>query len=485
MTASLSFLGAADTVTGSRYLVQAGGSHILVDCGMFQGYKKLRDRNWSPFPVDPATIDHVVITHAHLDHTGYLPALVRDGFRGAIHSTRGTQELSRLILRDSGRLLEEQAEYADRHHTSKHSPPKPLYTERDALAALDRFVPHAFDESVDLGEVEARFVPAGHILGAAQVQLTTPEGRLHFTGDLGRADDPLMKPPRRLEETDVLVCDSTYGDRIHPPLDPEPLLGGIVTRVCRRGGVVLIPAFAVGRAESILLHLSRLQARGAIPQVPVYLNSPMAVDASEIYARYPEEHRISKREFASMYHLATLVNSVDQSKLLNLRGGPAVIISASGMLEGGRVLHHVAAYGPDRHNAIVLTGFQAGGTRGAALQRGERVLRIYGEDVPINAEVHSLEMLSAHADAAQITTWMGTAPVAPRAVYLTHGEPNASDGLRLRIAADLGWGARVPEPGETVDIRATTDRGSGPRVTRANRTMVPVSPREAQRILDT
>jgi metallo-beta-lactamase family protein len=457
MTATLRFLGATDTVTGSRYLVESQGRRILVDCGLFQGYKVLRERNWQPFPVDPAGIDAVVVTHAHLDHTGYLPALVRDGFRGRIHSTHGTAELSRLILPDSGRLLEEQAQFAGRHHSSKHATPRPLYTEQDALAALERFQPHPFDAEVEVAGLTARFVPAGHILGAAQVRLEAEGARLHFTGDLGRPDDSLMQPPRRLEATDVLVCESTYGDRLHPGTDPAWQLGEIVRSVCSRGGVVILPAFAVGRAETLLLQLSRLRARHAIPDVPVFLNSPMAVNAAEIYARYPEEHRIGPAEFEAMYRLATLVRTVDDSKLLNLRGGPAIIISASGMLEGGRVLHHIAAYGSDPHNAIVLTGFQAGGTRGDALRRGERSLRIYGRDIPIRAQVHVLDMLSAHADAGQIVDWLGTAPTPPRAVYLTHGEPHAADALRVRVKRALGWEARVPEFGERVSLPA----GSG------------------------
>ncbi|WP_434318466.1 MBL fold metallo-hydrolase RNA specificity domain-containing protein [Leifsonia sp. P73] len=457
MTATLRFLGATDTVTGSRYLVESQGRRVLVDCGLFQGYKVLRERNWRPFPVDPAGIDAVVVTHAHLDHTGYLPALVRDGFRGRIHATHGTTELSRLILPDSGRLLEEQAEYAARRHSSKHATPRPLYTERDALTALERFEPHPFDAELEVAGLTVRFVPGGHILGAAQVLVEAEGARLHFTGDLGRPDDALMKPPRPLEATDVLVCESTYGDRLHPDTDPAWPLGEIVRNVCSRGGVVILPAFAVGRAETLLLHLSRLRARHAIPDVQVFLNSPMAVDAAGIYARHPEEHRLRPVEFEAMYRLATLVRTVDDSKLLNLRGGPAIIISASGMLEGGRVLHHIAAYGSDPHNAIVLTGFQAGGTRGDALRRGERSLRIYGRDIPIRAQVHVLDMLSAHADAGQIVDWLGTAPTPPRAVYLTHGEPHAADALRVRVRRTLGWEARVPEFGETVSLPA----GSG------------------------
>lgn len=449
---TLRFLGATDTVTGSRYLIETPTTRVAVDCGLFQGYRVLRERNRLPFPVDPASIDAVVVTHAHLDHTGYLPALVRDGFRGPIHSTEGTGELSELVLVDSGHLQEEEALQHLRRGSSKHAKPQPLYTEDDARHALTHFTPHAFDTPVPIGDLTVRFLPAGHILGAAQLQIETPDGRLHFTGDLGRTDDPLMRAPRGLEATDVLVTEGTYGDRVHPHVDATEALGEIVRRVCGRGGVVLLPAFAIGRAETLLLHLSRLRRRRQIPAVPVFLNSPMAVDGTQIYLRHPDEHRLSADEFHDMYSLATLVRSVDESKLLNLRGGPAIIISASGMLEGGRVLHHVAAYGPDKRNAIVLTGFQAAGTRGARLQRGERSLRIFGEDVPIRAEVASLEMLSAHADADQLIAWMRTAPEPPASVFVTHAEPEAADTLRLRIARELHWKARVPQPGETAPI---------------------------------
>jgi metallo-beta-lactamase family protein len=456
--AQLRFLGATDTVTGSRYLVEAAGRRIAIDCGLFQGYKVLRERNRHPYPVPPSTIDAVVVTHAHLDHTGYLPALVRDGFTGSIHTTAGTEELCRLLLPDCGRLLEEEAGYASERRSSKHEKPTPVYTEADAEVALRSFRPHEFDDVVPLGEgLSVRFIPAGHILGAAQLQLEVADHRIHFTGDLGRADDPLMKPPRPLEATDVLVTESTYGNRSHPHLDPAAELGAVVSRVVKRGGVVVIPAFAVGRAETLLLHLSRLRDRGDIPAVPVYLNSPMAVDASQIYQRHPDEHRVSDAEFRSMYSLAHLVHSVDESKLLNLRGGPMVIISASGMLTGGRVLHHVAAYGSDPRNAIVLSGFQAGGTRGAALVEGERTLRIYGRDIPIRAEVVALESLSAHADSDQLIAWMKAAPVAPSQTYITHGEPEASDALRIRIQRELGWAARVPELGETDAVEPTED----------------------------
>lgn len=449
---TLRFLGATDTVTGSRYLVEAGGRRLLIDCGLFQGYKLLRDRNRLPFPVPPESIDAVLLTHAHLDHSGYIPALVRDGFAGPVYATPGTAELCSLLLPDSGHLLEEEASYAKKRKSSRHTNPKPLYTAEDAARSLESFRVRAFDQELDLGpDLQAAFIPAGHILGAAQIRVDIGQTRVHFTGDLGRADDRLMNPPRPLDAVDVLVSESTYGDRRHSNVDPEEQLGDVIRRVAGRGGVVMIPAFAVGRSESVLLHLSRLRATGKIPRVPIYLNSPMAVDAAEIYQRHSEEHRISAQEFRSMYELATLVHTVDESKLLNLRGGPMIIISASGMLTGGRILHHVAAYGSDKRNAIILTGYQAGGTRGAALLRGDDTLRIYGRDIPIKAEVVTLESMSAHSDSDGIIEWMRAAPRPPAMTYLTHGELAASDTLRLRIKHELGWNVRVPEHLEAID----------------------------------
>ncbi len=450
---TLRFLGATDTVTGSRYLVRAQDRRILIDCGLFQGYKRLRDRNWVPFPITPENINAVVITHAHLDHTGYIPALVRDGFRGPVYATPGTTELCKLLLPDSGYLQEEEARYADHRASSTHHPPIPLYTAADAVRSLNRFKTQDFDSPFPLAEgIEATFLPAGHILGAAQVHLNLAGRTIHFTGDLGRAHDPLMYPPRTLEPANVLVTESTYGDRTHPAGNPETELGEIITRVAKRQGVIMIAAFAVGRAETVLLHLSRLLAKGAIPSIPIYLNSPMAIDASGMYQHHREEHRLKQHEFEAMYKVAVPVRSPEDSKLLNLRGGPMIIISASGMLTGGRILHHVEAYGPDRRNAIVLSGYQAGGTRGASLAAGEKHLRIYGRDIRIEAEVIQMDGLSAHADSTELVQWMKSAPAAPAMTYVTHGEPGASDVLRARIKHELGWRARVPEHLETVSL---------------------------------
>jgi metallo-beta-lactamase family protein len=454
MSSTLQFLGAADTVTGSRYLVTTPSARVLVDCGLFQGYKVLRDRNRARFPVPPDSIDAVVISHAHLDHSGYLPALVRDGFRGRIYATEGTAGLSRIMLPDSAHLLEEEARFAASHKWSKHAHPEPLYTVADALLSLERFRVVAFDRPQRVvGDIDVVLSPAGHILGASTVQLSIGGSPvLQFTGDLGRSADPLMRPPAPPHAAEILVAESTYGDRRHGTDDPEVVLGDVIRRVCGRGGVVLIPAFAVGRTETLLLHLSRLRDRHEIPDIPIFINSPMAADVAELYRRHPGEHRVGDEEIGRMYGLATVVQSVDESKLLNLRGGPMVIISASGMLTGGRILHHLVAYASDHNNAIVLTGFQAGGTRGAALLAGAGTLRIFGRDVPIRAEVVNLDTLSAHADADEVLAWLGAAPAAPEMVYVAHGEPSAADTLRARIRRELGWPARVPEHLETVPV---------------------------------
>lgn len=450
--ATLQFLGAAGTVTGSRYLIEHQGRRILVDCGLFQGYKQLRERNRAGFPVVPASIDTVLLTHAHLDHAGYLPALVKQGFTGRILCTQATFELSQLLLPDSGHLLEEEARYAKRKGYSRHTEPLPLYTEADAMACLKRFDGRPFLEPQTLAPgINARFLPAGHILGAAQIALTLDGHRLHFTGDLGRATDSLMRAPAPFEGADLLVCESTYGNRRHPNADAEAELAPVIKRVAARGGVIIIPAFAVGRAQGLMLHIARLRQRGEIPRVPVFLNSPMAINATGIYHRHHGEHHVTDAECRGMYELATMVRSVEESKALNRRRGPMIIISASGMLSGGRVLHHLQAFGQDSRNAILLAGYQAGGTRGAALVRGERTLRIFGQNVPINAEVVAMESFSGHADSEELLAWLGTAPP-PQMTYITHGEPDAADVLRGRIAHELGWACRVPEHLERVPL---------------------------------
>jgi metallo-beta-lactamase family protein len=452
---SLHFLGAAGTVTGSRYLIESAGQRILVDCGLFQGYKQLRERNRAEFPVPPDTIDTVLLTHAHLDHSGYIPALVRNGFRGKVICTPATRDLCSLLLPDSGHLQEEEAKYARKKGYSKHANPAPLYTAQDAEAALEHIVTHDFDQELEVGRgIRARFHHAGHLLGAAQISVEVEGTIVHFSGDLGRAHDPMLLPPQPLQQADVLVCESTYGNRTHARVDAEAELAPVIRRVAARGGVIVIPAFAVGRAQGVMLHIARLRQRGEIPAVPVFLNSPMAINATDIYHRYHDEHHVTDAECQAMYELATMVRTVDESKALNRRRGPMIIISASGMLTGGRVLHHLEAFAPDSRNAIVLSGYQAGGTRGAALVGGAEHLRMFGQEVPIRAEVVPLQSFSGHADADEIVAWMAGATRRPKITYVTHGEPDAADALRARIQRELGWQARVPEHLERVAVDA-------------------------------
>lgn len=450
----LSFLGAAGTVTGSKYLVEHQGKRLLVDCGLFQGYKQLRLMNWEPLPFDPAGIDAVVLTHAHLDHSGALPLLVREGFRGPILATRSSIELCQLLLPDSGRIQEEDAAYANRHHTSKHAPALPLYTEDDARRALEHLKPVRFDDSVEIAEgLSVNLRPAGHILGAASVELTAGSTTVLFSGDIGRSDDLVMRPATPIHKADHIVVESTYGDRLHEPeAQAEAALGEAITRTAARGGMVVIPAFAVGRAQLLLYLIYRLKRQGAIPDLPVFLDSPMAVDATEIYHRHHAEHKLSLEDCMGMYKAARMVRTPEESRALARLTFPAVIISASGMATGGRVLHHLKNLAPDRRNAIILVGYQAGGTRGARLQAGERSLRIHGEDVAVRAEVISLQGMSAHADARQIIEWLRSAPVAPRSVFVTHGEPGPADAMRQRIERELRWSASVPMLGQHVEI---------------------------------
>ena len=453
MSLRLSFLGGAGTVTGSKYLIENAEHRLLIDCGLFQGFKTLRLRNWERFPVDPHGINAVLLTHAHLDHTGYLPLLIKHGFAGPVFCSGSTADFCEILLPDSGHLQEKDAEFANRHGFSKHKPALPLYTLQDAFRSLKQLKPIEFEQHLNLpGGASAFLRRAGHILGAASIQLDWSGTTVVFSGDLGRYGDATMVDPVQVENADYLVVESTYGNRRHNVRDPEDALAEIIGRTVGRGGTVVIPAFAVGRAQSLLFHLNRLKASRRIPDLPVFLDSPMAVDASEIFCRHIADHKLTAREFRDACAVAHYVQSVEESKALTANSMPKIIISASGMATGGRVLHHLKSYAPDAKNTILFAGFQAGGTRGAAMVGGADSIKIHGEYVPVRAEVKNLEMLSAHADADEILRWLKGFKTPPRTTFITHGEASASDALRHRIEEELGWTCVVPDHGQQVNL---------------------------------
>jgi metallo-beta-lactamase family protein len=460
----LTFLGAAGTVTGSKYLVEAEGKRLLVDCGLFQGLKELRLRNWNPLPVKPESIDWCVLTHAHLDHTGYLPRFVRDGFRGPIHADSATIELCNLLLADSAHLQEEDAENAGKHGYSKHDQPQALYTPQDVGPVLQamRETPRA-DAFTISPQFTVRPHDAGHILGSSSLELTiTENGKkmvVLFSGDVGRYDQPILKNPEAPPRCDVLLCESTYGDRDHPPESPEDAMSEIINRVVKRGGQIVIPAFAVDRTQTIMYILRKLEDANRIPRLPVYVDSPMAISVTDFYVRHHEDHSLAftaeeKNGNPLDAHTVHYMRTVDDSKKINNVRTPAVIISASGMATGGRVLHHLARLAPDPKNAILLAGFQAEGTRGRALEDGAKTLRIHGEDVPVGAEVVNLRQFSAHAGKSELMRWLTGLPAPPRQTYLTHGEPQASAALKATIESAFRWRVALPQYLQTVDLSA-------------------------------
>lgn len=455
----ITFLGAAETVTGSRFLVESDGVRVLVDCGLFQGVKRLRLQNWTPFPVDPASIDAVLLTHAHVDHSGYLPVLVRDGFTGRIWCTPSTAKLAGILLPDAAHLQEEEARYANKHRSTKHSPALPLFTQEDAQSALDQIHVEDFDTDFEPArDLRARFSRAGHILGAASVVLDDHDRSVVFSGDLGRQDDLIMQPPAPPPVADHVVIESTYGDRSHGTEDPADVMADVITRTAARGGIVLVPVFAVGRAQAMLHLLATLRGDGRIPHVPTFLNSPMAVSATELFLSSPQDHRLTQAQVNAMTDGVEFVRSVEDSIALTERRGPMIILSASGMISGGRILHHMRQVAPDHRSTIVLPGFQAAGTRGQRIQQGARTVRVFGDDIAIRADVITLDTMSAHADADEVLDWLRLMPEPPSMVSVVHGESGAADRMRFRIGAELGWEAWVPGAGEDRRVEARPAR---------------------------
>ena len=448
----LIFLGATGTVTGSKYLLKCGDKQLLIDCGLFQGLKQLRLRNWAKLPVNPARIDAVVLTHAHIDHSGYLPVLVKNGFAGKVYCSEGTADLCKIMLPDSAHLQEEEAEYANRRGFSKHHPALPLYNQEDAENALKLLVPVSFEQDVDLGDgLTLRLSPNGHILGSAFVRIHDKKTSVLFSGDIGRPNDILMRPPMRIKQADYLLIESTYGNRLHQHDDPKVKLAAIINKTVKRKGVVVIPVFAVGRAQELLYYIHLLKASGAIAgDIPVYLNSPMAVDATEIFNLYHGEHRLSEEQCRALFSTAHVVNSIEQSKALNEAKGPMIILSASGMASGGRVVHHLKAFVSNANNTILFVGFQAAGTRGAAMLDGAESIKIHGEYIPVRAHVELISNLSAHADYSEILDWLAGFEAPPKKTFIVHGEPVAADAMRRHIEEKLHWQVVMPDYLETI-----------------------------------
>jgi len=457
---TLQFLGAAGTVTGSKYLVQHDGRRILIDCGLFQGLKELRLRNWSPLPVDPKSIEAVALTHAHIDHIGSLPRLVKEGFKGPVFSTSATRALAGLLLPDSAHLQEEEARYANEAGSTKHDPALPLYTVEDACAALRHFETFEYGRRREiLPGITLTFARAGHILGSAicTLELAGSRQRIVFSGDLGRYDAPILRDPEPVEYATTLLVESTYGDRTHGAVKAIDALASAVSDAVVRKGMIVIPSFAVGRTQEILYDLRALEEADRIPTLEVFVDSPMACDATPIYLAHPEDHDLDMTALLErgISPLATrrthFVTSVEDSKKLNDRAGPAIIISASGMATGGRILHHLKHRLPDPKNTILFVGYQAEGTRGRRLLAGEKEIRIYGEMVKVSARVAAVSGFSAHGDWRELMRWMSGFRAPPKQTFLVHGEAPALEALRQRVAQN-GWPVRVPPHLETVQL---------------------------------
>lgn len=450
----LTFLGAAGTVTGSRTLVETREGRLLVDCGQFQGLKQLRLLNRERPPFDVRALDGVLLTHAHIDHSGWLPVLAQLGYGGPIWCTPGTADLAGVLLRDAAHIQEEDARFANEKGFSRHQPALPLFTAEDAEAAIGllRTVPYATDFQPGAG-VTARFRRAGHIVGAARVELAHADGRVVFSGDVGRPNDALLLPPDPLDaDADWLVVESTYGGRLHDPADPGAALTALLRPALDRGAIVMVPCFAVGRAQELLHLLDLLFKDGRLPRVPVYLDSPMAIEATRIYCSHVEDHRLDHAACKALCHTAEALRTQEQSRRLNDKRGPFIVLAGSGMAAGGRILHHLARHADDRRNAILFAGFQAAGTRGEQILAGADEVKIHGRYVRIRAERLRIESLSAHADQAELLAWLSTMPTPPRRCFINHGEPAGADALRSRLRDTLDWDCAIPDHGETVDL---------------------------------
>ena len=461
--AKITFLGAVGAVTGSKYLVEAGGKRLLVDCGLFQGSRELKQRNWDALPIPPASIDWIVLTHAHIDHTGYLPRIVRDGFRGPIYANAATRELCELMLVDSAHLQEEDAAYATKKGYSRHKPALPLYTVNDAQQALARFqeIPRK-DPFTISPQFTVKPSDAGHILGSSSLQITiTENGKssvVVFSGDVGRYNQPILNDPQPIARADYILCESTYGDRDHPTTSPYDAIADIVNRVVKRGGLIVIPAFAVGRTQTLMYIFRQLEEQQRIPRLPTFVDSPMAISVTNLYVRHTEDHSL---QFAQLErtgnhdplntHEVHMTCTVQDSKKINSMNSPCIVISASGMCTGGRILHHLAQRLPDARNVVILAGYQAEGTLGRQLLEGAKSARIYGEQIPVRAEIQEVSQFSAHGDRGELVRWLSGFTAPPKQLFLVHGEPAAAQSFRGTVQEKLHWPVTIPGQGDCFD----------------------------------
>lgn len=442
----LTFLGATKTVTGSKYLIEYKDKKILIDCGMFQGLKDLRLLNWQPLPISPGNIDAVILTHAHIDHSGYIPKLVKDGFRGIIYCSPATFDLCKILLPDSGYLQEEDAYAANRYGYSRHKPALPLYTKAEAEESLQYFQTVDFGKAFHIMEdFHFTLSHSGHILGSSFINLVAGKKNIVFSGDLGRLNDPLMRTPAIIESADYLLIESTYGDRLHSKENPLKQISDIINKTCERGGMLIIPSFAVGRAQSILYYLYCLKRDKKIPDLPVFLDSPMSISVSNLLCQYKNEHRLNEENCTLVCEVAKYVRDVEESKKLDQLKVPSIIISASGMATGGRILHHLKHYIGDHKNTILFVGYQAADTRGRKLVNGAREIKIHGEMFPVKAEIIELNNISAHADYKEILNWLGNFRKPPKKTFITHGDIESAESLREKIIQNLGWKINIPE----------------------------------------
>ena len=450
---TLTFLGGAGTVTGSKTLLEVGNTKVMIDCGLFQGIKELRLKNRAPFPVDPTTIDAIILTHAHLDHCGYIPLLVKKGFKGVIHCTSPTKELTEIILKDSAKIQEEDAERAARHKYSKHEKPEPLYTVKDVMDSLSLFVEHELNEWVKIDEqIKFELLNSGHILGSAFVNLVADGKKIVFSGDIGRTKPLILYPPKPIKEADYIIMESTYGDREHAVENEKEELRAVIQETYENRGILMIPSFAVERTQEIIYILHQLREEGNLPALPIYLDSPMGINATNVYDRFHSWQNIPNSQINQRYDSIRFIEDVDHSKAIVADEAPKIVIAGSGMIEGGRILHYLNNHMDNRRNTLLFIGYQGIGTRGRAIMEGTKEIKFFGQYRKVNCQIRSIGSLSGHGDRNEMNAWLKHFDHAPKKIFLNHGEAHQSDAFRVKIQHELNWDVTIPQLGDCIEL---------------------------------